>query len=259
MSALPFNATEHIRTDGQQLIDAVLRTGLDQPVPSCDAWTTGDLLWHIAEVWDFWGLVVRDRITDVEVLKQLPDVPRPTDDLLVNWATASLTNVIGTLVDTPPDTEVWTWTGQNRDATWVRRRMAHETAVHRWDAERTVGDPYRIPIAMAADGIDEFLQFFSRRGRTEPLGGTVHLHCTDTDRDIATGSDDIEAVAGEWMVHRLDGEGIEFDRSHAKGDAAIRGRASDLLLWLWGRDAGPVEILGDADIAERFRSGADVS
>ena len=108
------------------------------------------------------------------------------------------------------------------------------------------------------DGIEEFLEYFSWRGRAESLGGTVHLHCTDTDRDIATGSDDISAVNGEWMIHQLDGSGIEFDRAHAKGDTAIRGRANDLLLWIWGRDAGPVEILGDTDLADRFRSGSGV-
>ncbi len=254
--SIPFNATAHIMNDGKELIDAVNRTGLDAPVPSCDGWTMGDLAWHIGEVWDFWGMVVREQITDVEVLRQKPELPRPNDGVLMTWVAASRVAIHGTLIDTPPDTEVWTWTGQNRDAMWVRRRMAHETAVHRWDAERAVGDPYRIPIAMAADGIDEFLQYFARRGRTEPLGGTVHIHCTDTDRDVATGSDDISAVGGEWMIHHLDGDGIEMERTHAKGDTAIRGRASDVLLWLWGRDAGPVEILGDQDLAVRFRSGA---
>ncbi len=257
--ATPFNATDHILSDGQQLLDAVARTGLDAPVPSCPEWSMGDLAWHIGEVWEFWGLVVRERITDVEVLRSKADLRRPDDDLLMTWVAASRVAIHGALIETPPETEVWTWTGRNRDAAWVRRRMAHETAVHRWDAERAVGDPYRIPIAMAADGIDEFLQYFAPRGRTEPLGGTVHLHCTDTDRDVATGTDDIAAVGGEWMINRLDGDGIDYERTHAKGDAAIRGRASDLLLWLWGRDAGPVEILGDADLADRLRSGADVT
>ena len=34
--------------------------------------------------------------------------------------------------------------------------------------------------------------------------------------------------------------------------------ANDLLLWLWRRDAGPVEILGDVAVAERFRSFPDL-
>ena len=57
--------------------------------------------------------------------------------------------------------------------------------------------------------------------------------------------------AGEWLVHELGPEGARFDRLHAKGDAAVRGRASDLLLWLWRRPAS-VEVLGDAGVAARF-------
>ena len=59
--------------------------------------------------------------------------------------------------------------------------------------------------------------------------------------------------AGEWFVSKLDADGIDFTREHAKGDAAIRGRASDLLLWLWRRDARPVDIVGDAALAARFQ------
>jgi hypothetical protein len=55
-------------------------------------------------------------------------------------------------------------------------------------------------------------------------------------------------------VSRLDESGIEFSREHAKGDAAVRGRAHDLLMWLWRRDASGVEILGDVDVAQRFRA-----
>jgi len=69
---------------------------------------------------------------------------------------------------------------------------------------------------------------------------SVHLHCTDTD--------------GEWLITRLDADGIEFRREHAKGDVAVRGRADDLLLWLWRRADSGVEILGDASVAERFRA-----
>jgi uncharacterized protein (TIGR03083 family) len=135
--------------------------------------------------------------------------------------------------------------------------MTQETAVHRWDASHAVGIPYEIPAAVAADGIDEFLSFFAA-GRPSagaaPVGGTVHLHCTDLDKDVAEGADDRSAAVGEWMVTRLDESGIEFTREHAKGDAAVRGRSNDLLLWLWRRPAGPVEILGDADVAARFRA-----
>ncbi len=155
------------------------------------------------------------------------------------------------------DTEVWTWTGSNQPEIWVERRMTQETAVHRWDAANAVGLPYEIPAAVAADGIDEFLMWFAARRVSEhavPIGGTVHLHCTDPDVDLVEGGNQGSAVGGEWMVHHLDENGIEFTREHAKGDAAVRGTANDLLLWLWRREAGPVEILGDTAVAERFRA-----
>ena len=86
------------------------------------------------------------------------------------------------------------------------------------------------------------------------MGGSVHLHCTDTNSPAVDGSDDRTAVTGEWLVSRLDESGIAVTREHAKGDVAVRGRASDLLLWLWRRDAGPVEILGGTAVADRFRA-----
>lgn len=253
---LPYDATAHVLRDGQQLLDAAGRTGLDAAVASCPGWQMRDLVWHVTGVWSFWSAIAGDGLVDLDQVRNLEFPGQPGDDVLVDVAAAALTRIYGVLDSTPPDAEFWTWTGGLRDREWLRRRMTQETAVHRWDAERTVGDVYEIPIAVAADGIDEFLRWFAARGRTAPIGGTAHIHCTDTDRDVATGTDDISAVGGEWTISRLDADGIEYDRSHSKSDVAIRGRARDVLLYLWGRDAGPVEILGDASIAERLVGGA---
>jgi predicted lipid carrier protein YhbT len=71
-------------------------------------------------------------------------------------------------------------------------------------------------------------------------GGTLHVHCTDTD--------------GEWLMSFGDGL-VSLERSHGKGDAAVRGTASDLLLLLTNR-VGPsaVETFGDAGVLDRFRA-----
>ena len=121
--------------------------------------------------------------------------------------------------------------------------------MHRWDAAHAIGQPDDLDPVVAADGIDEFLSFFANvnalgglESKAVSLGGTVHLHCTDTD--------------GEWFVSALDESGATFTREHTKGDTAIRGRASDLVLWLWRRDARPVEIIGDAELAARFRAAS---
>ena len=91
--------------------------------------------------------------------------------------------------------------------------MAQETAVHRWDAAHAVGQPDDIDAVVAADGIDEFLTLLRRTWSgidADALGGTVHLHCTDTARR-------------KWFVLVADADGITFTREHAKGDVAIRG------------------------------------
>ena len=42
-------------------------------------------------------------------------------------------------------------------------------------------------------------------------------------------------------------------REHAKGDAAVRGPAHDLLMVLWRRQAlDTVEVIGDRAVAERL-------
>ena len=123
-----------------------------------------------------------------------------------------------------------------RDFQWLARRMAHELAMHRVDADLARGQATGIEPALASDGIDEFLEFF----RNGELVGSVHIHCTD--------------VAGEWTIHEpvADGE-FRVSREHAKGDCAIRGAANDILLALWRRaPLSTVDVVGDADVAARF-------
>jgi uncharacterized protein (TIGR03083 family) len=254
---LPYDALGHLRTDAVRFLELVTDHGLDHPVPSCPGWTLGDLAWHLGGVWNGWGRIVADGVTTLEGVRALGEAQRPADELLIDWIAAAHTAMYSALTQADDDAEVWTWTGANRPVSWVQRRMTQETAVHRWDAANAVGVPYDIPVAVAADGIDEFLMWFAARRDPDgaaPVGGSVHLHCTDTDADISDGSDDRALVGGEWLISRLDESGIAFTREHAKGDAAVRGRANDLLLWLWGREGGPVEILGDVSVAERFQA-----
>ena len=58
---------------------------------------------------------------------------------------------------------------------------------------------------------------------------------------------------GEWLV-RFEGEDVTVIREHAKAGVAVRGSASDLFLFLWGRvPASTLDVVGDASLLDRYR------
>jgi hypothetical protein len=122
--------------------------------------------------------------------------------------------------------------------------MGHETTIHRVDAEQGAGRAVGpIDSGVAVDGIDEIFSVFLAAlgaGRSPGDGRTVHLHATDAE--------------GEWLV-RFAASDLVVEVGHAKGDAAVRGPAADLLLWLWGRrPLDHLELFGDPTAAEALRS-----
>jgi uncharacterized protein (TIGR03083 family) len=234
--------------DGLNLADAAERAGLEARVAPCPDWAVRDLVWHVGEVHDFWRSVVREGWTDPGAYAP---PSRPDDASLLGWYRAGVQASVEALSAASPDLPVWSWAPRGGNAAWVVRRMAQETAVHRWDAEHAAGSGWSIDPDVATDGVDEFLEHFSDYAAegAAGLGGTVHLHATDGD--------------GEWLVSEpVIGGQLEFSREHTKGDAAVRGTASDLLLLLWRRagldDPGRFEVFGDADVARRLVARADL-
>jgi hypothetical protein len=125
-----------------------------------------------------------------------------------------------------------------------------EAAVHRWDIEAAAGvpsGPSAIDGVAAADSIDELLAVTLPWGvrADKPLSGSVHLHCTD----VSDGT-------GEWLV-AADGR---VTAEHAKGDAALRGTASDLLLAIFKRiGTETLDIVGDEAVARELLARLDMA
>ena len=120
--------------------------------------------------------------------------------------------------------------------------MAHELEIHRFDVEAAFGEPAPFAPDMAVDGGDEvyevLLPFSARRWERALPTGTLHLHRTDG--------------PGEWFVTGS-GDEIRMTHEHAKGDAAVRGSASDLYRLVWNRGTGgSVEVLGDEAVAREW-------
>jgi uncharacterized protein (TIGR03083 family) len=226
-----------IERDGQQFLNAAHSAGLSAAVPSCPGWTVADLVWHMGEVHHFWGSIVELQATSWE---QVTLAERGPDSGLITFAESSLERVLNLLRNIDPAVPVWTW-ADRQDVGFVVRRMAQETAIHRYDAQLAAGLAAGIDPELASDGIDEFLEHFLDRSAetVAAIGGSVHIHCTD--------------VAGEWTARATETGELGVTREHAKGDCAVRGPASDLLLALWRRTPlSTVDVVGDEAVAQRF-------
>jgi hypothetical protein len=128
--------------------------------------------------------------------------------------------------------------------------MAIETALHRFDAEGAHGDGRPIDTDLALVAIDELFEVLLPSRGTSGLdrsGETLHLHATD-----------VEAGQGEWLI-TLGADGVAVEHVHAKGDVAVRGTASDLLLLLWNRvPADRFEVFGDRGLLDRWRDAVQL-
>ncbi len=228
----------HLREDGAALAEAA-RQGLEPVVPGCPEWTVRDLVAHTGVVHRHKEAIVRNRLREPPRERIEPPL---TGDLL-DWYEEGLELLIDALGSTDPETPVWTWHEPDRTAGFWCRRMAHETAIHRVDAQASHGVADPVSAELALDGIDEILDVMLVGGlRGEEVGGdrqTIHLHATDGE--------------GEWTL-RLLPDAIELARGHGRGDASARGPASDLLLFLWGRGrVQKLEVFGDPLLLDRLR------
>jgi uncharacterized protein (TIGR03083 family) len=228
-----------IRTEADRLVRAAEDASLDATIPSCPDWDVAELLGHMGRVYRWCAACV-----DANELVSPRDLPGPPErDARVVWVQEGVTRVLDAL-DRPASDPAWTWAPNGTVGFW-QRRQAHETAVHRVDAELATGAPTPIPRALAVDGIDECLELLPNRFGVAPIAGTgetLHLHCTDGD--------------GEWLL-RVTADGLDVERVHAKGDVAVRGPASDLfLVLLRRRSPDDVEVLGDRAVLDRFLTQA---
>jgi uncharacterized protein (TIGR03083 family) len=234
-----------VRADAELLL-ATAAGALDRPVPTCPRWTVERLVGHVGRVhrWTA-GWVSTGESTEVE--------RPPSGQAVVDWARAGAEELLVALeAQGDTDAPVDTWAGRQPAGFWPRR-MAVETAVHRCDAQVAVGEITPVDTALATDAIDELFSVILPWRGTGDLGGageTIHLHATDPDLSTAGGG---TGRGGEWLV-TLTAGGPEVQHVHAKGDVAVRGTASDLLLLLYSR-IGPerCDVYGDTALLDRWR------
>lgn len=239
--------------------NAVDRVGWDAEVPPCPDWTVRDLVVHLGGV-HRWvtAFVVDERTEPTSREERAAFGEHPHDEHLADWFDAGLEGVADAIARADPALRCWTlWPGLPPRSFWARR-MAHETLVHRLDAEIVAGgidDLTRVDPALAADGIDELVREFlpvrARRRLVADPPRAVAIEATDTG--------DLPDLPGRWsMAITPDGPVPDVADDPA---LTLRGTAEHLHRMLWNRDrdlAHGVEIVGDTAVLELWRAGARV-
>jgi uncharacterized protein (TIGR03083 family) len=240
-----------IEASTETLAGLVDGADLTRPVPTCPDWTLRQLATHVGRAHRWAAEITGTRSAEFIPFRQVPDGKFPDDPAQhAPWLRAGAARVVDAVRAAGND-PVWAF-GELRPASIWGRRMAHETAVHRADAEIAAGREVRFEPDIAADAIDEWLGFLSGLGNGTddprlgalPDGAVLHVHATDEGLD----------GAGEWLVRR-EGSEVTVQPGHGRGDVALRGPAGRLLLVLMRRvppDDPQVQVLGDRALLDAW-------
>lgn len=229
-----------IRDDGAAVVAAAAHDPA-AAIPSCPGWTMFDLVRHVGRLHRWVGLIVRERKQEPVSVRDLPSGPdEPAAQR--EWFEEGCAALADALSGLGEDDAVWNWRFGVGPARFWLRRVAAETALHRWDAQNAVGAEQPVGTELAVAAVDEmgdlWLPLLRDRVVEVSTAASMHLHCTD--------------AKGEWLV-RFGPDGATTSHEHAKGDLAVRGTASNLYLLLWNRvGAERFEVFGDAALLARF-------
>ena len=252
--------------DGALLADAAEAAGLQAGVPGCPGWQVRDLLRHQAYVHAWAARHVRERLA--ELLDETAEADilggGPADaDLIASYRDGHAA-LVATLRDADPDVECATFMPAPSPLAFWARRQAHETAVHRYDAQGALpgGPPppaAAFEAAFAADGVDELIMGFAARRRYRYRGGGAVRSLTVRTRDAGEEAHGRDAH-GRWHVRLADG-GTEVSRDDPAADCTLEGTAAGLYAFLWNRaDAARagLTITGRQETLARWNSSVRV-
>lgn len=239
--------TEHIKylaRDGRLLADSAAKAGTDAGVPTCPDWRVRDLLLHTGGVHRWATALVVEGHTTPPAPGAEPDLD---GDALIEWFREGHGLLVAALSSAPDDLVCWTFMPAPTPLAFWARRQAHETAIHRVDAESALGaSPAPMGAEFAVDGIDELLAGFHSGGRSKVR--------SDVPRVLRVRATDTEA---EWTV-RISGQPPHTERTEgterAPADCELSGTAEQLQLTLWNRlPLDSVTLTGDPALARLWR------
>jgi uncharacterized protein (TIGR03083 family) len=233
---------ETLDREGRLLAAAAEQAGTDAKVPTCPGWQVRDLLRHTGVVHRWAAGFVADRDTEPRRMGDPPDLDGAE---LVAWYRDSHRHLVGILATASPDVECWAFLPASTPLAFWTRRQAHETAVHRFDAESALGaTPTPIATDFAVDGVDELLRGFHARPKSRVR--------TDEPRVLRVRASDADAV---WTVRLSQEPPVTTREDSGNAECELAGPADQLYLALWNRLPVP-SVTGDRALATLWRETA---
>lgn len=226
-----------IASSGARTSVLIQSSDLATPVTHLGRWKVRDVAAHLGGVHRWATRIVTTRSMDG------PGFTKSKLDgiELCDWFDSGLEELLAAFRTNNPDDPCPNFNpGSVKTVRWWLRRQLHETMVHRWDIERALGCTTPVDPAVAADGIDEFLDVFVRTRGKQMLTAPLILSSTQPSRSWT--------LTPAARPGRLD---IAAGRS---GDATteLSGEPEQLLLALWRRltisEAG-LAVSGDPALA----------
>jgi uncharacterized protein (TIGR03083 family) len=242
-------------------------------VPTCPGWQVRDLVRHVGGVHRWAASFVRDGRTDPADPPELSFFAEPpADETLLDWFREGHAALVAALGAADPAVKCWTFMPAPSPLAFWARRQAHETAVHRVDAQSAAGAVTEVPADLAADGCAELLEgFVVRRPRrftadppvaiafeitaaARPAGAPPGSGARDTGRNTGRNPAASDDAGQAWTV-RIGPDGMRTAAGRHDADLLLRGPAPALYLALWNR-AGldGLEVVGDAAVWELWRA-----
>jgi uncharacterized protein (TIGR03083 family) len=240
----PAQHLSRIAPEAGLLRAAAVQAGAGTAVPACPGWTVQRLIQHVGRVFE---MVIRILRT-ADPASPPPRVQGPVggfDELLAGFD-ERLDLLLDLLTTTGPDTAVWVFSpAAPRTAAFWSRRMAHESTVHRLDAQAAAGTDSAVDPGFAADGVHEVLTRHITRHTDawagSELSGTVLYHAADADR--------------AWTVRLVPGRLPQTTPGTVtEPDASVAGPADAVYRAAWGRPTRAM-VSGDPRLLAATRAG----
>jgi uncharacterized protein (TIGR03083 family) len=207
-------------------------------VPHCPGWTVYNAAVHVGRVGVAWHAMIEATPDDPDSrTRGYADAEARgsghSPDVLASWALAAID-----ALDTDPERPCYfSMTGGSGTVGLWGWHAASELAVHRLDIEQALNTPHSMSHEDASDAIDYACRYF--------LPAMARVASPDlAPIDVVTREDN----------HVIHTASVRAPGSTASPAATLQGAPIDLLLALWGRPHGPIDITGSNDVVDAWHA-----